>query len=52
MILDMVNYDMKKKHVIPNLDKPEPKRKKSVNLGYENINGNLQRKNKLNAFLL
>ncbi|MDP3831275.1 MAG: hypothetical protein Q8Q47_08390 [Ignavibacteriaceae bacterium] len=36
----------------PNLDKPEPKRKKSVNLGYENINGNLQRKNKLNAFLL
>ncbi|MFH2030893.1 MAG: type II toxin-antitoxin system HicA family toxin [Bacteroidota bacterium] len=38
--------------VLPNLDKPEPKREKVVNLQYENTNRNLQRKNKLNAFLL
>jgi AraC-like DNA-binding protein len=37
---------------IPNLDKPEPKREKVLNLGHENTNRIIQRKNKLNAFLL
>jgi hypothetical protein len=37
---------------ILNLDKPEPKREKAVNLQYENTNRNIQRKNKLSAFLL
>ncbi|MDP2366125.1 MAG: hypothetical protein Q8M94_20430, partial [Ignavibacteria bacterium] len=36
----------------PNLDKPEPKREKSNNFEYANTNRNIQRKNKINAFLL